>query len=231
MREPLYLKVFSESLGGGAFWVLGGCGGTGGISCAEKLPVINRENNTKLKIKKFKDDIKLYQEKINQIYEGKIKDKNEIDSHLLEYADNGMLSLYKKENDDLKNQNNKLMTEIENLNQKLIAKQEDLDLKEENKSNILNKLLKEKEDELNKKNFLINKLYNSLADISNFMNKIQVKNFQNLFDGNSLNNQEVNLQVLCPNCHSLTPNFGSRNKNAPNGKSQYYRRALSKKDQ
>ena len=50
-------------------------------------------------------------------------------------------------------------------------------------------------------------------------------------DGNSLNNQEVNLQVLCPNCHSLTPNFGSRNKNAPNGKSQYYRRALSKKDQ
>lgn len=44
-------------------------------------------------------------------------------------------------------------------------------------------------------------------------------------DGNSLNNKEENLQVLCPNCHSLTENFGSRNKNAPNGKSQYYRRA------
>lgn len=44
-------------------------------------------------------------------------------------------------------------------------------------------------------------------------------------DGNSLNNKESNLQVLCPNCHTLTENFGSRNKNAPNGKSQYYRRA------
>ena len=152
--------------------------------------IIDSENNTKLKIKKFKDDIKLYQETINQIFEGKITDKNEIESHLLEYADNGMLSIYKKENDDLKNQNNKLLTEIENLNQKLIAKQEDLDLKEESKSKILNKLLKEKEDELNKKNILINKLYNSLGDISNFMNKIQIKNFQNLFDGNNFNNIE-----------------------------------------
>lgn len=44
-------------------------------------------------------------------------------------------------------------------------------------------------------------------------------------DGNSLNNKESNLQVLCPNCHTLTENFGNRNKNAPNGKSQYYRRA------
>ena len=120
-----------------------------------------------------------------------------------------MLSLYKKENDDLKNQNNKLMTEIENLNQKLIAKQEDLDLKEENKSNILNKLLKEKEDELNKKNFLINKLYNSLADISNFMNKIQVKNFQNLFDGNSLNNIENIRKMIFNNQYGAKSNRGS----------------------
>lgn len=29
-------------------------------------------------------------------------------------------------------------------------------------------------------------------------------------DGNSLNNNEDNLQLLCPNCHSLTDNFGSR---------------------
>lgn len=33
-------------------------------------------------------------------------------------------------------------------------------------------------------------------------------------DGNCLNNKENNLQLLCPNCHSLTENFGSRNKNA-----------------
>lgn len=44
-------------------------------------------------------------------------------------------------------------------------------------------------------------------------------------DGNSLNNVESNLQLLCPNCNSLTENFGSRNKNAPRGKSTYYGKA------
>ena len=43
-------------------------------------------------------------------------------------------------------------------------------------------------------------------------------------DGNSLNNKEENLQLLCPNCHSLTQNFGSRNKNATNGRSEYFGR-------
>lgn len=31
-------------------------------------------------------------------------------------------------------------------------------------------------------------------------------------DGDWSNNEESNLQVLCPNCHALTENFGSRNK-------------------
>ncbi len=33
-------------------------------------------------------------------------------------------------------------------------------------------------------------------------------------DGDCTNNSEENLQLLCPNCHSLTENFGSRNKNS-----------------
>lgn len=33
-------------------------------------------------------------------------------------------------------------------------------------------------------------------------------------DGNCLNNKEDNLQLLCPNCHSLTATFGSLNKNS-----------------
>lgn len=32
-------------------------------------------------------------------------------------------------------------------------------------------------------------------------------------DGDCTNNREYNLQLLCPNCHSLTENFGSRNRN------------------
>jgi len=31
-------------------------------------------------------------------------------------------------------------------------------------------------------------------------------------DGNSLNNKEENLRLLCPNCHSLTPTYGRLNK-------------------
>jgi hypothetical protein len=38
----------------------------------------------------------------------------------------------------------------------------------------------------------------------------------NHIDGNSLNNEESNLQLLCPNCHSLTLNF--RNLNKGNGR-------------
>lgn len=41
-------------------------------------------------------------------------------------------------------------------------------------------------------------------------------------DGNALNNKEENLQVLCPNCHSLTENYGSRNKNACRQRSTYH---------
>lgn len=33
-------------------------------------------------------------------------------------------------------------------------------------------------------------------------------------DGDCTNNKEENLQLLCPNCHSLTENFGSSNKNS-----------------
>ena len=32
-------------------------------------------------------------------------------------------------------------------------------------------------------------------------------------DGDCTNNSEENLQLLCPNCHALTENFGSRNTN------------------
>lgn len=39
-------------------------------------------------------------------------------------------------------------------------------------------------------------------------------------DGNSQNNNENNLRLLCPNCHSYTPTF--RNKNHGNGR--YFRR-------
>ena len=41
-------------------------------------------------------------------------------------------------------------------------------------------------------------------------------------DGDCTNNKEENLQLLCPNCHALTENFGSRNKNAAKGRSKYF---------
>jgi 5-methylcytosine-specific restriction endonuclease McrA len=39
-------------------------------------------------------------------------------------------------------------------------------------------------------------------------------------DGDSENNNEANLRLLCPNCHSLTPNFRNLNK----GKGRLWRK-------
>lgn len=36
-------------------------------------------------------------------------------------------------------------------------------------------------------------------------------------DGNRFNNELQNLQLLCPNCHALTENYGSKNKKNKNG--------------
>jgi hypothetical protein len=45
-------------------------------------------------------------------------------------------------------------------------------------------------------------------------------------DGNAENNSESNLELLCPNCHSLTDNF--RNLNRGNGRE--YRRMTASKE-
>jgi hypothetical protein len=45
-------------------------------------------------------------------------------------------------------------------------------------------------------------------------------------DGDCTNNREDNLQLLCPNCHSLTENFGSRNKGSKRYKLMEYKRKL-----
>ena len=37
-------------------------------------------------------------------------------------------------------------------------------------------------------------------------------------DGDASNTKEDNLQVLCPNCHAMTENFGNRNKSCINSK-------------
>lgn len=38
----------------------------------------------------------------------------------------------------------------------------------------------------------------------------------NHIDGNVLNNDETNLEILCPNCHSLTPTWKALNKGKGN---------------
>ena len=40
-------------------------------------------------------------------------------------------------------------------------------------------------------------------------------------DGNYMNNKEENLQLLCPNCHSLTESYKSHNKNGRKGRKKY----------
>lgn len=76
--------------------------------------------------------------------------------------------------------------------------------------------------------YLLSKYHNSCqicgwSERNQFTNRIPLQIHH--IDGNSCNNREDNLQVLCPNCHSLTENYGSRNKNATNGRSKYYGKA------
>ena len=42
-------------------------------------------------------------------------------------------------------------------------------------------------------------------------------------DGDYTNNKEENLQLLCPNCHSLTETHKSHNKNGRKGRRKYYK--------
>lgn len=63
--------------------------------------------------------------------------------------------------------------------------------------------------------------------INEFTNKIPLQIHH--IDGNALNNKEENLQLLCPCCHSLTENFGRRNKNATLGRSKYFGKDTRKK--
>ena len=50
------------------------------------------------------------------------------------------------------------------------------------------------------------------GEVNQFTNTIPLEIHH--IDGDCTNNKEENLQLLCPNCHSLTENFGSLNKNS-----------------
>ena len=66
------------------------------------------------------------------------------------------------------------------------------------------------------KNYLF-KIHNNSCEkcgwheINEFTGKVPLQIHH--IDGDCLNNRPENLQLLCPNCHSLTENFGARNKN------------------
>ena len=47
-------------------------------------------------------------------------------------------------------------------------------------------------------------------------------------DGDCTNNKEENLQLLCPNCHSLTETFGAKNKGSKRYKLKEYKDSLNK---
>lgn len=48
-------------------------------------------------------------------------------------------------------------------------------------------------------------------------------------DGDCFNSKEENLRLLCPNCHALTENYGSRNKSSTriDRRTKYYNKMIS----
>ena len=154
------------------------------------------ENNYKLKLKKYKDDIKLYQEKINDIFQGNYSKKNYTETNITEFSDDNMVVIYKKENDNLKQQNSNLLKIIEDLKEKISIQEEQLKSKELKGYKTLIKILQENERELEKKNNIINKLYIVMSNITNFMNKIKMNNFTFTYDGKNINNLENFKKIL-----------------------------------
>ena len=172
------------------------------------------ENNYKLKVKKFKDDIKLYQEKINDIVKGTYTGKNYNEPNITEFSDDNLVSIYKKENDYLKQQNSDLSKIIEDLNNKILGLEENLKSKETKENKNLMELLRENEMELDKKNRIINKLYDVMSNISSFMNKIKINNFTFTYDGNNISNLEYFKKLLANSQSSLNLSTARSNSNS-----------------
>lgn len=56
-------------------------------------------------------------------------------------------------------------------------------------------------------------------EVNPYTNKIPLEIHH--VDGNYLNNNEENLQLLCPNCHALTSTYKAANKNGRKGRDKY----------
>ena len=102
-----------------------------------------------------------------------------------------MVSTYKKENDNLKQENSNMLKIIGSLNEKLLGKEEDSQKQEIKGTANLLRLLRENEQELEKKNRIIEKFYKVISNISSFMNKIKMNNFTFTYDGNNINNLDL----------------------------------------
>lgn len=81
------------------------------------------------------------------------------------------------------------------------------------------------------RDFLLKKYSNKCqmcgwGEINQFTEKIPLQVHH--IDGDCTNNKEENLQLLCPNCHSLTETFGGRNKESKRYKLMEYKHGLSK---
>lgn len=82
------------------------------------------------------------------------------------------------------------------------------------------------------RNYIFKKYNNSCSGcgwskINIYTNKIPLHIHH--IDGNYLNNNENNLQLLCPNCHSLTPTNGSLNRGKGRNKRKFYRAVFNAK--
>lgn len=64
-------------------------------------------------------------------------------------------------------------------------------------------------------------------EVNPFTNKIPLQVHH--INGDALDNREENLQLLCPNCHSLTDNYGSLNKHSTRTTLQEYRSLVKDK--
>ena len=179
--------------------------------------LIQSEVNHKLKLQKYNEYFSQNQKINNQIIEGTLSVKNNLDTGLFEYSEDNLLSIYKTENENLKQEKTKLLQIIDDLNDKLSGKQKEKKLKEEKEEHKLEKLLKETEIELEMKNYLINKYTKYLLAISNYMEKIKFENYSFTYGGSRFANLE-NMKKMLSSAQSSSK---SNPRSSSNSKDEY----------
>lgn len=174
------------------------------------------ENNNKIKLASCKADNKKYIEKIKELIKNNGTGDIDIihDINFNDFSDNNLIFVYKAEIEKLHSENNNYLKIIKDLENTIAQKEAELKSKELSENNGLVKIQRDRETEMAKKEYLNNKLYDTIFNISSFMNKIKMNNFEFTLDGHNLGGNDFIKRMvsntISSNDNSMTMNYDDK---------------------